>query len=117
LIGASRREEKKYMRREESPIPPDPILARSGESPIPSDPITAGSRARTRYYAEFVRVNPEEVPGQVQAVLDEKEAEEWHLVGVAGGLPKGGMILFWDTQRPSFGRAKWGRSSERSSTA
>ena len=53
----------------------------------------------------------------MQAVLDEKEAEEWHLVGVAGGLPKGGMILFWDTQRPSFGRAKWGRSSERSSTA
>jgi hypothetical protein len=38
-------------------------------------------------------------------VFDEKEAEEWYLAGVAGGLPSG-MILFWDTQRPSFDRTK-----------
>jgi hypothetical protein len=25
-------------------------------------------------------------------------------VGVVGGLPKGGIIFFWDTERPSFGR-------------
>ncbi len=105
------------MRREESPIPPDPVAARSYESPMPGDPIAPGSRARTRYYAEYVPVDPEEVPGQLQEVLDEKEAEEWHLVGVAGGLPKGGMILFWDTQRPNFGRTKWGRSSERGGAA
>jgi hypothetical protein len=26
------------------------------------------------------------------------------LVGVAGGLRRGGVILFWDTTKPSFGR-------------
>ncbi len=103
--------------RSESRIPGDLVAARGSEGSKPSDPIAQGSRTRTRYYAEYVRVNPDEVEGQLQAVLDEKEAEEWHLVGVAGGLPEGGIILFWDTQRPSFGRTKWGRSSMgRSST-
>jgi hypothetical protein len=41
---------------------------------------------------------------QLQGVLDAAERKEWHLVGVAGGLPDWGMILFWNTQRPSFGR-------------
>ena len=41
---------------------------------------------------------------QLQSVLDAAEEKEWHLVGVAGGLPDGGMILFWDTKRLSFGR-------------
>ena len=41
---------------------------------------------------------------QLQGVFDDAERRKWHLVGVAGGLPDGGMILFWDTQRPSFGR-------------
>ncbi len=41
---------------------------------------------------------------QLQDILASAEAKEWHLVGVAGGLPDGGMVLFWDTRRPSFGR-------------
>jgi hypothetical protein len=46
-----------------------------------------------------------EVQQQLQGVLDTAEEKEWHLVGVAGGLPDGGMVLFWDTKRPSFGRS------------
>ncbi len=58
-----------------------------------------------RYYAEHVRLNQDAEPQeQLQGVLDAAEAKEWHLVGVAGGLPEGGMVLFWDTKRPSFGR-------------
>jgi hypothetical protein len=58
-----------------------------------------------RYYAEHVRVSLETEPQeQLQSVLDAAEAKEWHLVGVAGGLPDDGMILFWDIKRPSFGR-------------
>jgi hypothetical protein len=41
---------------------------------------------------------------QLQDVLDAKEGKEWHLVGVAGGFKDGGVVLFWDTARPSFGR-------------
>lgn len=60
---------------------------------------------RGRYRAEYVRVTHEAEPQeQLQGVLDEAESKEWHLIGVAGGLPDGGMILFWDTARPSFGR-------------
>ena len=63
------------------------------------------SRSHSRYFAEYVRVTYEtEIQGQLQEVLDAAERKEWHLVGVAGGLSDGGMILFWDTQRPSFGR-------------
>ena len=60
---------------------------------------------RGRYRAEYVRVTPEAHPQeQLQDVLDAADGKEWHLVGVAGGLPDGGMILFWDSARPSFGR-------------
>ncbi len=63
------------------------------------------SRSHGRYFAEYVRVTYEtEIQGQLHEVLETAEKKEWHLVGVAGGLPDGGMILFWDTQRPSFGR-------------
>jgi len=41
---------------------------------------------------------------QIQEALDAGERKEWHLVGVSNVLPKGGVILFWDTSRPSFGR-------------
>ncbi|CAA9214331.1 MAG: hypothetical protein AVDCRST_MAG93-165 [uncultured Chloroflexia bacterium] len=27
--------------------------------------------------------------------------------GVAGGLPEGGVILFWDTAHPGFGRTQF----------
>lgn len=58
-----------------------------------------------RYYAEHVRLSRDrESYEQLQGVLDTAEAKEWHLVGVAGGLPDGGVVLFWDIKRPSFGR-------------
>lgn len=58
-----------------------------------------------RYYAEHVRLSRDREPyEQLQGVLDAAEAKEWHLVGVAGGLPDGGVVLFWDIKRPSFGR-------------
>jgi hypothetical protein len=41
---------------------------------------------------------------QIQVALDEGETKEWHLVGVSDVLPERGVILFWDTARPSFGR-------------
>jgi hypothetical protein len=43
----------------------------------------------------------------VQELLDAGERKEWHLVGVAGGLPEGGVILFWDTAHPGFGRTQF----------
>ncbi len=67
--------------------------------------ITEEGRPRGRYHAEYVRVSEETDPqAQLQDILASAEAKEWQLVGVAGGLPGGGMVLFWDTQRPSFGR-------------
>ena len=60
--------------------------------------------AHGRYYAEYIGEISSEPQSQLQALLDEKDAREWHLVGVAGGLPGGGLMLFWDTERPSFGR-------------
>jgi hypothetical protein len=55
-------------------------------------------------YAEYVGEISGDPQDRLQALLDEKDAREWHLVGVAGGLEGGGMILFSDTERPSFGR-------------
>ena len=63
------------------------------------------ARSSGPYQAQHVSVSQEAgIQEQLQVVLDAAEAKEWHLVGVAGGLPEGGMILFWDTKRPSFGR-------------
>ena len=72
-----------------------------------SERVTEKDRpSRGRYYAEHVRVSQETEPQeQLQSILDDAEAKEWHLVGVAAGLPDDGMILFWDTKRPSFGRS------------
>jgi hypothetical protein len=69
-----------------------------------SEPSAAEHEAHGRYYAEYVGEVSDEPRDQLQALLDEKDAREWHLVGVVGGLPKGGVIFFWDTERPSFGR-------------
>ncbi len=69
---------------------------------------TGEGRPRGLYYAEYVGVTSENPEAHLQDVLNAKEGKEWHLVGVAGGLPDGGMILFWDTARPSFGRAAYG---------
>jgi hypothetical protein len=58
-----------------------------------------------RYYAQELMldsaVNTRE---QIQDALDEGERLEWHLVGVSDVLPERGVILFWDTARPSYGR-------------
>jgi hypothetical protein len=45
---------------------------------------------------------------QIQDALDAGEIQEWHLVGVSDVLPERGVILFWDTARPSFGRSSRG---------
>ena len=64
-----------------------------------------GQTSVGRYYAEHVRLSRDREPHeQLQGVLDGAEEKVWHLVGVAGGLPDGGVVLFWDTKRPSFGR-------------
>jgi hypothetical protein len=68
------------------------------------EPSTEEHRTHGRYYAEYVRVTSSEPQDQLQASLYEKDAREWHLVGVAGGLPEGGTVFFWDTEKPSFGR-------------
>lgn len=72
------------------------------------DPERTTEEGRTsdgRYYAEHVRVGEGADPREhLQGILDAAEGKKWHLLGVAGGLPDGGMILFWDTERPSFGK-------------
>jgi hypothetical protein len=40
---------------------------------------------------------------QIQSALDEGDKREWHLVGVSDVMPGHGVVLFWDTERPSFG--------------
>jgi hypothetical protein len=58
-----------------------------------------------RYFAqELVLDQTADFREQIQAALDEGETKEWHLVGVSDVLPERGVILFWDTARPSFGR-------------
>jgi hypothetical protein len=42
---------------------------------------------------------------QIQDALDAGESQEWHLVGVSDVLPERGVILFWGTAKPSFGRS------------
>jgi hypothetical protein len=67
--------------------------------------ITEERGTHGRYYAEYVGASAGDPQDQLQVVLDEKDAKEWHLVGVVGGLPDGGLVFFWDTERPSFGRS------------
>ena len=76
---------------------------------VSSPETTEQGRTGGRYRPEYVQVAREAEPQeQLQEVLDAAERQGWHLVGVAGGLPDGGMILFWDTARPSFGRGAYG---------
>lgn len=60
------------------------------------------------YYVEYVEMQSPKELQEIQEVLDRGSRKEWHLVGVAGGFPDGGLILFWDTTRPSFGRTTRG---------
>jgi hypothetical protein len=60
-----------------------------------------------RYYAQELMMNKgANVREQIQDALDAGEQQEWHLVGVSNVLPSEarGVILFWDTSRPSFAR-------------
>jgi hypothetical protein len=57
-----------------------------------------------RYYAQELAVDQNaNVREQIQSALDEGDKREWHLVGVSDVMPGHGVILFWDTERPSFG--------------
>jgi hypothetical protein len=59
-----------------------------------------------RYYAQELMMNEgANVREQLQDALDAGEQQEWHLVGVSDVLPERGVILFWDTARPSFASA------------
>jgi hypothetical protein len=59
-----------------------------------------------RYYAQELMMDQDaNIREQIQDALDAGEREEWHLVGVSDVLPERGVILFWDTARPSFGRS------------
>jgi hypothetical protein len=67
----------------------------------------SGQPPHGRYYAELVPPSSSPQKGlqaTVQELLDAGERKQWHLVGVAGGLPEGGVLLFWDTAHPGFGR-------------
>jgi len=59
-----------------------------------------------RYFPqELLPDQRENTREQIQGALDAGERQEWHLVGVSDVLPERGVILFWDTARPSFGRS------------
>jgi len=41
---------------------------------------------------------------QIQDALDVAEGHEWELLAVSDVSAGEGVILFWDTERPGFGR-------------
>ena len=62
-----------------------------------------------RYFAQELMLDQTlNIREQIQDALDAGESQEWHLVGVSDVLPERGVILFWDTSRPSFGRISRG---------
>jgi hypothetical protein len=72
--------------------------------------VSGGSQPlHGRFYAELVPPSSPErgLQATVQELLDAGERKEWHLLGVAGGLPEGGVLLFWDTAHPGFGRSQF----------
>jgi hypothetical protein len=57
-----------------------------------------------RYYAQEVAVDQDaNVMEQIQNALDEGDHHDRHLVGVSDVMAERSVILFWDTERPSFG--------------
>ena len=62
-----------------------------------------------RFFAQELMLDQSRnIREQIQDALDAGESQEWHLVGVSDVLPDRGVILFWDTARPSFGRSARG---------
>ena len=58
-----------------------------------------------RFFAQELMLDQSvNIREQIQDALDAGESQEWHLVGVSDVLPERGVILFWDTSMPSFGR-------------
>jgi hypothetical protein len=59
-----------------------------------------------RFYAQELVLDPNaNAREQIQEALDAHEREDWLLVGVAENVRgEGGVMLFWDTARASFGR-------------
>ena len=56
-----------------------------------------------RYYAQELAVEQNaNIREQIQSALDEGDRREWHLAGVSD-VKEEHVILFWDTERPSFG--------------
>jgi hypothetical protein len=66
-------------------------------------------RRHGRYFAQELMPNQRENTRElIQDALDAGERKEWHLVGVSAVLPERGVLLCWDTTRPSFGRSSRG---------
>jgi hypothetical protein len=62
-----------------------------------------------RFFAQELMLDQNmNIREQIQDALDAGESQEWHLVGVSDVVPERGVILFWDTARPSFGRSARG---------
>lgn len=63
-------------------------------------------RRHGRFFAQELPVESgASLMEQIQEALDAGDRKEWHLVGVSD-VPDEGLILFWDTSRPSFGRSQ-----------
>ena len=61
-----------------------------------------------RYYAQDQELAVDKnanIMEQIQKALDEGDQHDWHLVGVSDVMAEH-VILFWDTERPSFGRSQ-----------
>ena len=62
-----------------------------------------------RYFAQELMLDQSgNIREQIQDALDAGEIQEWHLMGVSDVLPERGVILCWDTSKPSFGRSSRG---------
>src|SRR5215204_5127416 len=63
------------------------------------------THSRGHYLAQELMLDQNgSIREQIQDALDAGESQKWHLVGVSDVLPERGVILFWDTSKPSFGR-------------
>ena len=77
----------------------DPYKASRKEIPLNDQP-------HGRYYAqELVLDENVDARRRGQDALDAGENRKWHLVGVSNVPQERGVVLFWDTVRPSFGRS------------
>ena len=61
-----------------------------------------------RYFAQMLVLDQNaNAREQIQEALDTGERHEWDLLGVSDMPAEEGVILFWDTSKPSFGRSSW----------